>query len=113
MGGLVQVCESTQIAQPHRPVMPFVSPWHQADEFGLSRKRRLAASRRIVPAGADETPADENHGDSSHGEKADVPHRLPKPLDDVVNPEEVVVNDALDEIEDAEAQDERAEEGPR
>src|SRR3954454_2482704 len=81
--------------------------------FHLPPDWGLAASHRVVPTRADEHPTQKNQADAGQGEKAVVPHGHAEPLDDVVNLQEVVVNHALDEVEEAEAQDEGAEEGPR
>ena len=82
-------------------------------EDRLFRNRGWAASHRVAAAGSDDRPADENHGDTAHGKKPIVPRRRPEPLDDVVDLQNVMVKDALDQVEAAEAQEKRADECPR
>ncbi len=59
-------------------------------------------AERIASAGEDE--------DDARGEEGVIENRLPEPLDDVVNIQDVIIDHSFDEVEEAPAEKERADE---
>ena len=68
---------------------------------------------RISPAAVDDGASQKNKDDAADPEEQPVGGGDPEPLDDVVDVQEVVVDDPLDKVEDAPAQDQRADKRPR